>query len=113
MAGKWSAAKDETRVGIFSLLCRSHLAGFLVAFSAFFGTVDLTQYRALMLGHLGLTWLSSDIPPESSLPEKVQQEVGEGIMFQWRGDETRVFFLKEKRSAVERALQKEHITVEE
>jgi hypothetical protein len=29
--------------------------------------------------------------------------VGEGVIFQWRGDEVRVFFLKENRAAVRRA----------
>jgi hypothetical protein len=37
------------------------------------------------------------------------QGVGEGITFRESGGGTQVIFLKEKRAAVERALQKEHI----
>jgi hypothetical protein len=51
--------------------------------------------------------LPGQIPPESLT--RVIQDVGEGITFQESGGGTQVFFLKEKRAAVERALQKEHI----
>lgn len=57
--------------------------------------------------------LSGDVSPLSSVPDQIQKDAGGGVTFQWRGDETRIFFLKEKRAAVLRAIQKEHVKVEE
>jgi hypothetical protein len=51
--------------------------------------------------------LQGQISDESLM--RVMQGVGEGITFRESGGGTQVIFLKEKRAAVERALQKEHI----
>lgn len=51
--------------------------------------------------------LSQSISDEAWL--SVQRQVGEGVTVRWAGDETRVSFLKGKRSAVLRALQEEHV----
>jgi hypothetical protein len=57
--------------------------------------------------------LSGDVSPSSESPMRIRQAVGEGVTFRWRGDETRIFFLKEKRAAVLHAIQDEHIQPEE
>jgi hypothetical protein len=44
---------------------------------------------------------------------RMRQEVGEGVGIQWRGDVTQLFFLKDKRAAVECAIHKEHVAAKE
>ncbi len=55
--------------------------------------------------------LRGDVPFETST--RIREEVGRGVTFQWAGDETKVFFLEEKRAAVERAIKKESLVVED
>ncbi len=55
--------------------------------------------------------VSGDIPPESWM--RIRQDVGEGVTWVQRGSVTQVYFLKEKRAAVRRALEKEHIAAAE
>ena len=43
---------------------------------------------------------------------RIEQEVGEGVTYESSRGVTRVFFLKEKRAAVQRAIQNDHITAE-
>ena len=72
---------------------------------------------AVLLGAVSLHLITSSsiqsLTFQGSLPTdarvRIQTDVGEGIAIRGAGDETRVFFLKEKREAVERALKKEGI----
>lgn len=74
----------------------------------------------VLLGMLVLNVLTSSSIQSLTLPTntprsittRIHQDVGEGVVFRWRGDEVRVFFLKEKRAALQRALERESITVE-
>ncbi|GEM_PF-3467432 len=51
--------------------------------------------------------LQGNVPTDARV--RIQTDVGEGIAILGAGDKTRVFFLKEKREAVERAFDKEGI----
>jgi hypothetical protein len=55
--------------------------------------------------------LSGDVSPESWA--QIEQDAGGGVTLGSGSRGTRVFFLEEKRAAVQRALQKEHIKAEE
>ena len=75
----------------------------------------------VLLGMLTVNLLTSGSIQSLTLPgntpqsvtTRVYQEVGEGVFFMGRGGETRVFFLKGKRAAVKRALEREGITAGE
>ncbi len=74
----------------------------------------------VLLGMLALNVLTCSSIQSLKLPSntpmaiatRIYEDVGEGAVVRW-GSDTRVFFLSEKRAAVQRALEKEGITVEE
>ncbi len=89
------------------------LGRYLVFVSIGLGTV--------LLGVVGLHFLTSssiqslklrgNVPTDAWV--RVYTDVGEGVVFRGTGGETEVFFLEEKRAAVERALDMEGLAAEE
>jgi hypothetical protein len=108
--GNCSQYKPIRRIGRIPILGRYCVFAGIVCGAVLLGLLSLNLLASRSIQSLKL---SGDISPLSVIPYQIQQDVGEGVTFRWRGGETRVFFLKEKRAAVEHALQKEHIAAEE
>ena len=95
-------------IGKIPVLGRYFVFVAMVCVAEVLGSLSLNMLTSSSIESLRL---SGDIPFESWT--RIHQDVGDGVAFRGSGRETRVFFLKEKREAVRRALQKENITAAE
>ena len=104
--GNHSQFRLFRRIGMISVLGRYCLFAGIVC-----GMVMLELLILWTSSSIQSLRLSGDVSDSSW--GQIQKDVGDGVTFRWRGYGTEVFFLKEKREAVLRAIQKEHVTVKE
>jgi hypothetical protein len=71
--------------------------------------LGLVALHFLTLSSIQSLELRSDVPFETLF--RIQDDLGDGVTWRRAGDETEVFFRKEKQSDVERALENEGIEV--
>lgn len=105
---------NRSRIALFRTIGRIPvLARYLVSVGIGLVTLllGLVTLHILTSSSIQSLELRGDVPFETST--RIREEVGRGVTFQWAGDETKVFFLEEKRAAVEDAIAKESLVVED
>ena len=85
---------------------------YLVFVGIICGTVLLGMLSLNVLTSRSIQSLTLPCNTPMSITARIYEEVGEGVIFKWES-EKRVYFLKQKRTAVQRALEREGITIEE
>jgi hypothetical protein len=108
--GNSSQKKFVRLVGVIPVLGRYCLFAVIVC------GLTLLQLQALQFRasfYIQSLKLPDDVRPASPIPEKIQRDVGDKVLLRWGGGEGRIFFRKKDRAAVVRALEREHVAVEE
>jgi hypothetical protein len=100
-----SPVGNQSRFAIIRGIGKIPVLGRYLAFAGI--AYIIVSLSFLLFSQVGEIELSSQMSPESLA--RIEQEVGGGVAIGVR----QVFFLKEKQVAVQRALKKEHIKVEE
>jgi hypothetical protein len=96
-------------IGAISVLGRYCVFAVVVSVAVSVGVLFLNIITSSRIESLRLV---GDLSPLSKTWGRINDDVGQGVVFRWAGYETQVFFLREKRAAVLHALEKEHIRVE-